>query len=194
MSASLFDLEATATDEPFAHAVFNDCVAPQVAESILDWFEHDAPWNHVETDFYEQYEFSCYDAEGDQAAWLTNPGLLDALRNTLEGIFGRRLTEEVTVVAHKVVDGHRIGIHNDFLEGEETHRFVVQVNRGLDDEAGGFLMLFGSDDPADVQRVLRPTSRSGFAFEISERSFHAVSAVHGSLRYSVVYSFVAHAA
>lgn len=194
MSASLFDLEPAATDEPFAHAVFNDCVAPQVTESILDWFEHDAPWNHVETDFYEQYEFSCYDAEGDQAAWLTDPLLLDALRTTLEGIFGCRLTEEVTVVAHKLVDGHRIGIHNDFLEGEETHRFVVQLNRGLDDEAGGFLMLFGSDNPADVRRILRPTSRSGFAFEISERSFHAVSAVHSSLRYSVIYSFVADAA
>ena len=174
--------------------MFDGCLDLRVAEEILGWFERDAPWNHVQTDFYEQYEFSCHDATGDQAAWLTDKPLLDALRDTLANVFGCELCEDVTVVAHKLVGGHRIGIHNDFIPGQETHRFVVQLNRGLDDEAGGFLMLFGGEDPADVKRVLRPRSLSGFAFEISDRSYHAVSAVHSSIRYSVVYSFVAHAA
>lgn len=187
-----FRLEPSFAAEPFPHAVFDACLDPQIAEEILDWLGRDAPWNHVETDFYEQYEFSCYDATEDQAAWLTSRALLDELREILERTFGCDLSDEVSVVAHKLVSGHRIGVHNDFIAGQETHRFVVQLNHGLDDSAGGFLMLFGSKDPADVKRVLRPTNLSGFAFEISDRSYHAVSAVHSSIRYSVIYSFFAH--
>ena len=188
-----FRLEPSFTAKPFPHAVFDDCLDPHMAEEILDWFSRDAPWNHVETDFYEQYEFSCYDATGDRAAWLTGRTLLDGLKEILERLFGSKLSDDVSVVAHKLVSGHRIGLHNDFIPGRETHRFVVQLNHGLDDNAGGFLMLFGSKDPQDVKRVLRPTNLSGFAFEISDHSYHAVSTVHSSIRYSVVYSFCAHA-
>ena len=87
--------------------------------------------------------------------------------------------------------GQRIAIHNDYLIGEETHRLIVQVNRGLKDEDGGFFMLFNSFDASDVHRVLRPIHGSAIGFEISPASHHAVSRLYGEERYTLVYSFYA---
>jgi hypothetical protein len=58
----------------------------------------------------------------------------------------------------------------------------------LTDADGGILMLFNSDDPSDIHRLLRPIHRSGFAFEISSTSNHAVSQVYGGARFSLIYS------
>jgi hypothetical protein len=174
---------------PFKYATFEQCLAALVAEPILRWFETTAPWNHVETDFYEQHEFSCWDAMGPEAKYLTSERLIDALRDEMTAVFGHQLQPDVTVVAHRLVPGHRIGIHNDHLIGGETHRFVIQLNRGLSDADGGLFMLFKSSDPSDIHAMFRPTSLSGLAFEISPTSYHAISQMHGNVRYSVVYSF-----
>ena len=69
----------------------------------------------------------------------------------------------------------------------------LQLNRGLSDADGGFFMLFSSSDPADVHKVIRPASLSALAFEISPTSYHAISQMHGNVRYSVVFSFYANA-
>ena len=185
-----FDLSRrTVYDSPFRYAEFDICLPQSSADPILRWFETTAPWNHVQTDFYEQHEFSCWDESCAAAAFLTNDQLISRLRHDLEAIFRHSLRPEPTVVAHRLVPGHRIGIHNDFLEDGETHRFVLQLNRGLCDADGGFFMLFNSPSPSDIHAILRPTSLSGFAFEISPTSYHAISQMHGNVRYSVVYSF-----
>jgi len=155
---------------------------------VLRWLETDAPWRLKKTDFYEQFEFDCRDSRSAAASFLTSPSILDVVRTEMEGIFGRSFQDEISVVCHKLVQGHRIGIHNDYLDGEESHRLVIQLNRALSDNDGGFLMLFGGDDAADVRKVLRPVHLGGFAFEISKDSFHAVSAIHSGARYSVIYS------
>jgi 2OG-Fe(II) oxygenase superfamily len=180
-----------AADAPFRYATFRYCLSPATADRVLTWFETSAPWKHVTTDFYEQYEFSCWDTTDPVAELLRSDTLLSALRRELSDLFGRELRPDATVVAHRLLPGHRIEIHNDHLEDGETHRFVVQLNRGLRDADGGFFMLFNSRDPSDVHDILRPSSRSGFAFEISPDSYHAISQMHGNVRYSVVYSFFA---
>lgn len=187
-----FDLQRRViTDAPFRHATFEDCLSPATADRVLAWFETSAPWQHVTTDFYEQYEFSCWDSNHPVAALLRSDTLLSALRGELSELFGREMRPDATVVAHRLLPGHRIEIHNDHLEDGETHRFVVQLNRGLRDADGGFFMLFNSRDPSDIHDILRPSSRSGFAFEISRDSYHAISQMHGNVRYSIVYSFFA---
>ena len=80
-------------------------------------------------------------------------------------------------------------IHNDFIEEGESHRILIQLNRGWLDEQGGLLMLFGSSSPGDVQRVIRPLHRSAFGFSISDCSYHAVSTIAEGERYTLVYSF-----
>ncbi|GLI97048.1 hypothetical protein Sbs19_08660 [Sphingobium sp. BS19] len=102
---------------------------------------------------------------------------------------GARLPRLTEVTAHKLLPGQTIRIHNDHLDDGETHRILVQLNRGWSDKQGGLLMLFGSATATDVRRIVRPLHGSSFAFEISPRSFHAVSTIASGERYTLVYSF-----
>lgn len=193
-SRPILDLTSAAlVEEPFRYALASDCLRPNAGEALLGWLEGDAPWKLTVADFYEQYEFSLRDSEASVAAMFTDAALLHELRAEMSRLFGKRFSKRVTVVAHRLDPGQRIAIHNDYLCGEETHRLVVQANRGLADSDGGFLMLFNSGDAHDVHRVLRPAHLSGLAFEISARSFHAVSRMHSNLRYTLVFSFFAEA-
>jgi hypothetical protein len=178
-------------EEPFRYATFRECLDASLSNEILAWFEYDAPWRLKSTDFYEQYEFSCWDSTSPVASHLTSAMVLDVVRSDMMEIFGQTFEEPISVVAHKLLEGQKIGIHNDYLVGEESHRLVVQLNHGLSDDDGGFLMIFKSDDPADIAGVMRPVHLSGFAFEISPASFHAVSEVHGGVRYSLIFSLSA---
>lgn len=176
--------------KPFPYFLAQDCVSADVGEALLDWFESDAPWRLVSQDFYDQYEFSLFDARlPPAAAMLVDRDALAVLRRRMEAEFGEALSETMEIVAHKLVAGQRIGIHNDFLPGHETHRLTVQLNRGLADADGGYMMLFNSDDAADVHRILRPVSRTGLGFAIGPASHHAVSRMHGGERFTLVYSF-----
>lgn len=197
MSASVVDVEpnwpisirgVSLKLAPFRHMVVPTCIADAEATRLLDWFENDAPWRLVETDFYAQYEFCLWDTP-DKANVLTNSNMLCGLRGEMARAFGCEFEERVNVVAHKLTPGQRIEIHNDHLLGEETHRLILQLNRELRDEDGGLFMLFNSDNASDVNVVLRPVHRSALAFEISADSFHAVSRMHNSVRYTLIFSF-----
>ena len=177
-------------DEPFPYFTACEGFGEGLSSSILGWLETEAPWELVEADFYEQYEFSLLGIQvPPHLNFLIQKLFLDDLKIKIEGIFGVRLDERIDCTVHKLVPGQRIRIHNDFLHGEETHRFLVQLNRGWHDDQGGFLMLFNSQDPSDVHRVISPDHDSAFGFAISADSNHAVSTIQGGERFTVVFSF-----
>lgn len=177
---------------PFRYILWQRCLPLSLERALLEWFDNNAPWQLVTTDFYEQYEFSMFDAAlPDGLSQLISLKNLSVLREEISEIFKVNLDERIKFVAHKLIPGQRIGIHNDYLTGEETHRFIIQVNRGLLDEDGGFLMLFNKFDPEDIHRIIRPISGSAIGFEISEKSNHAVSKVYRGKRFTLVYSFFA---
>lgn len=179
-------------DFPFRYFLTRRCLAPDIEQTLLNWFESDAPWRLVETDFYEQYEFSMLDERlPENVAALTSPENLQILRRTVAEIFNVVFDDRITLLAHKLVPGQRIAIHNDYLGGDETHRLTVQLNRGLHDRDGGLFMLFNSFDPNDIHRIVRPIAGSGLGFEICENSNHAVSRLHNGERYTIVFSFYA---
>lgn len=183
---------AEQTDIPFPYFLAEQFVRPSLEKELLNWLESGAPWRLVETDFYEQFEFNLFDAELPASlAWLVSRECLAHLRGVVEKTLGCRLTDKTDLVAHKLLAGQRIGIHNDYLEGHETHRLTVQLNQGLTDKDGGFFMLFNSFDARDVHKILRPLSGSAVGFKISQDSHHAVSRMHGGERYTLVYSFYA---
>lgn len=177
-------------ETPYPHAVSTMALNSDDAEKVLHWFETSAPWNLVEESFYEQYEFSLRD--------VTPPSDIDSLFSKesmksltllVEKWFCASLSDKVDVTAHKLVPGQTIRIHNDFIPGQETHRVLIQFNRGWKDENGGMLMLFGGINPTDIKQVYRPSHNSGVAFEISKKSLHAVSTIHSSERFTLVFSF-----
>ena len=165
---------------------------PDIEQALLEWFETRAPWRLANTDFYEQYEFSMLDVVLPKSVSpLISPDNLAALGREMAEIFDVTFDDGIMLVAHKLLPGQRIAIHNDYLVGKETHRLTVQLNRGLRDEDGGLFMLFNTFDPKDIHRIIRPVAGSGIGFEIGENSHHAVSRLHGGERYTLVYSFYA---
>ena len=178
-------------DHPFRYFLARRCLSKGIEQILLDWFESAAPWQLVETDFYEQYEFNMLAVDlPEPVSPLASPGNLFDLRHSVATIFDVALDDRVTLLAHKLVPGQRIGIHNDFLGGEnETHRLTVQLNRGLTDGDGGLFVLFNSFDANDIHRVIRPVTGSCLGFEIANNSNHAVSRLHHGERYTIVYSF-----
>jgi len=176
--------------EPFPYFTAVEGFGGGVSAAILEWLETEAPWALVETDFYEQYEISLWAVPTPpHLEFLTGQPFLNEIRSKVERIFGAKFQERIDCTAHKLVPGQRIRIHNDFIPGEETHRVLVQLNRGWHDDQGGFLMFFNSDNPSDVHRVFSPVHDSVVGFAISEISNHAVSTIHGGERFTLVFSF-----
>lgn len=189
MSLNFFD-SLQNFEAPYPHAVSPKALNSDDAEKILHWFETSAPWKLVEESFYEQYEFSLRDVTPpSDIAPLFSKESLRYLTLLVEKWFCASLSDKVDVTAHKLVAGQTIRIHNDFIPGQETHRVLIQFNRGWKDENGGMLMLFGSMNPTDIKQVFRPIHNSGVAFEISKKSLHAVSTIHGGERFTLVFSF-----
>ena len=176
--------------EPFPYAVSARTFNDEIGLEILEWLEAEAPWKLVETYFYEQFEVSFDDASiPDRLMVLRDREFSDALKAEVQKLLGISLGGRIDATAHRLVPGQRIRIHNDFLPGGETHRLLIQLNRGWRDEDGGFLLFFNSPDPTDVHKVFRPVHNSAIAFAISPNSNHAVTTIHGSERFTLVYSF-----
>ena len=174
---------------PFEHFVGHG-VPPGACPEWLDWLEADAPWKLTTTDFYEQYEFSLLHVPlAPDVQQLACTETLFTLRCRMSRHFRQPLSDRVDVTAHKLVPGQTIRIHNDFIPGGESHRLLLQLNRGWDPSQGGYLMFFSGPEPETAGKLVEPKHGSVQAFAISPRSYHAVSTVHGGERFTVVYSF-----
>lgn len=176
--------------DPFPFSVLPEALCPEVEQATLSWFERAAPWRLTEESFYSQHEFDMRDVDLPRdVGQLADDTTTAEMRDMMSDLFRRRLRATVDVTAHRLTKGQRIRIHDDYIEGAETHRLIVQLNRGWSVGDGGHLLLFGSGEPEDVRVVLAPVSRQALIFEISRRSHHAVSEVVRGERYSIVYSF-----
>lgn len=191
MSGNLIRLQSPEVfNEPFPYLTAVEGLGVVTSSSFLEWLENEAPWKLVEADFYEQYEFSLLDAPlPAHLKFLAEQPLLHDLRKKVADVFGARLGARLDCTVHKLIPGQTIRIHNDYIPGEETHRLLIQLNRGWCEDQGGYLMLFNSDDPSDVHKVLLPAHDTVFGFVISEKSNHAVSTIHGGERFTMVFSF-----
>jgi Rps23 Pro-64 3,4-dihydroxylase Tpa1-like proline 4-hydroxylase len=174
---------------PFPHVTTGLMFGADLCDLTLDWFEREAPWRLKIASFYEQWELHLdRTVLPGHLLSLIDGDALARVQDLLKPITPSAL-ELVEVTAHKLLAGQTIRIHNDFIPRQETHRVLLQLNRGWAEAQGGILMLFGSADATDLRRALRPIHRSGFAFEISPQSFHAVSTIASGERFTVVYSF-----
>ena len=188
-----FDLSAADVRlQPFPCFTVADVLSEQLEQALLEWFEAEAPWRLAVMDFYEQYEFDFKDVTlPDRLKPLFSESALNQLRGTIGTLLGATLKPHIDITAHKLNRTQRIRIHNDTRPDGETHRFLVQLNRGWEDANGGLLMLFRGPTVETLNDIIRPASRSAFGFEISQSSYHAVSQVHQGDRYTLVFSFYA---
>jgi len=189
---SSFEALATGnlSSTPFPHFALRGALGEIDSVALLEWLERDAPWQLKIAEFYQQYEFSLLDVELPPLLEpLFRHERVTVLKSCVERLFDAELAPRHDITVHKLVPGQRIRIHNDFIPGRESHRILVQLNRGWADANGGVLLLFGSDDANDVRKAFRPLHDSCVAFEISPRSHHAVTPVEHGERFTLVYSF-----
>ncbi len=176
--------------DPFPHFHSMCTLDSDVALRILRWMETAVSWKLVETDFYEQFEFSLSEVKiPDHLSFFLDGSFSSAVLKQMASTFNVTLANKVEMVAHKLVPGQRIRIHNDCLEGGETHRLVIQLNTGWTSANGGLLIIFSSSDVEDVHRIIIPLHNSAVGFAISNNSHHAVSTVYNDARYSLICSF-----
>jgi len=178
-------------EDPFPHIRIPRILSAKQTAQILRWLREEAPWNLRVTEFYEQYECSLLTAAlADEIKPLIEPDFTTPILNTLRRAFEINGDLNVSeIAAHRLEPGQTIRIHNDYIDGEETHRLLIQLNSGWKPEQGGLLMFFSSKFAEDVCNIMVPAHCSGLAFEISPRSFHAVSQVKEGERFTLVYSF-----
>lgn len=176
--------------QPYPH-FYVDSIFPQILESeLLNWLENTQVWEKTVTEFYEQYEFSLLERPlPAKLACLVGAEVVDVISRKMEQTFGTAPLALAGVTVHKLTDGQRIGVHNDFLGAEESHRLIIQLNTNWTEANGGYLLLFNSAKAEDVSELVLPVSNSAFGFEISPVSHHAVSTVYNFSRYTLVYTF-----
>lgn len=176
--------------DPFPHTTAMGLLPAELCAQTLTWMEAGAPWSLQIASFYEQWELHLApEILPVPLRGLLEPFTIHALAGAMLAPLASEQLNLTEVTAHKLISDQTIRVHNDFLEGEETHRLLIQLNRGWSDEQGGLLMLFSSPSPDDVRRIIRPLHGSAMAFPISSRSFHAVSTIRAGERYTLVYSF-----
>lgn len=176
---------------PFPHLGLSKVFVDEFANRLLEWLKCDSMWSLTETSFYTQYEFSLLDTVlPEDISFLLKDSVLSRLKDLMKHNFGVSHLNLVGLTAHKLIDGHRMGIHNDVIGNSESHRLVIQLNQNWNSENGGFLMLFNSKDPNDVANIIQPLHNSAIGFEISAKSLHAVSTIHDFERYTLVYTFI----
>lgn len=178
-----------AQTNPFPHVICSQILFPKVACEIQRELEF-ASWRLVETDFYQQHEFSLLDcpyAPGPLLTALRDVVLGDEFALLLSRLTGHAGLRIVDIACHKSTPGQAIGIHTDYSEDEEICRLTLHFNESWKLEEGGLFVVFGSENPNSAVAAFLPEMNTAILFEISERSFHAVTCVDGMRpRYSIV--------
>ena len=119
--------------EPFPFSVLPEALCTEVEQSTLSWFECAAPWNLTEESFYSQHEFDMRAVElPSDIVQLAADTTIAAMRDLISELFNRRLRATVDITAHRLMKGQRIRVHDDYLEGGETHRLSRAVESRLD--------------------------------------------------------------
>lgn len=177
---------------PYKHAVHSTPFLPEdMSLEILEWFETTAPWKLIIADFYQQYEFDVLANKlPNNIKNIFSKDNINNLIKSYSDLFNVNLCDKIDITAHKLIENQIIKIHNDYIPGYETHRLLIQFNRGWSQDNGGILMVFSKEnDSFSLSKAINPTHNSAFSFAITPKSYHAVSEINYGERYTLVFSF-----
>src|SRR5947208_856879 len=124
--------------QPFPCFTVARALSEEAEHALLKWFESEAPWRLALMDFYEQYEFDFKDVNlPENLKQLFSESTLNQLRDKVGALLGASLKMQIDITAHKLNRTQKIRIHNDARPDGETHRLLVQLNRGWNEANGG---------------------------------------------------------
>lgn len=145
-------------------------------------------WHEARREFYRQRErkISCHPAFEKIFDRTARQGMADAVGD----FFGASISADFDIAAHKMIEGDYIAAHTDENDFDEEFRLTVTLNERWSIEQGGILLTLRSGSMRDVEGAWLPSHNNGFLFQISERSFHAVTPVKSEIaRYSLIFTF-----
>ena len=179
--------------EPFPHFACPEFLDAATADALLTWLEA-RPWQSVGLDGYDGYCDMPLTASNlpESLSGLVASGFLIQLRQLMAQFFPIDSSGYVRATAHRILAGGALSAHTDVSHIRFTHRLLVQLNRGWNPAFGGLLCLHAGNPHSSQEtprKTVPPIHRSGFAFEISERSFHSVTPVLHGQRYTLSYTF-----
>jgi hypothetical protein len=186
--------DALVSRQPYPHLEATNFLEAGIADSLLVWFAEKAPWQPRKLQGYEGYADISLQI-GDlppRLNCLLAPPTLSHLRMSMSSFFDIEAGGYVKITAHRLLAGSSLKPHCDLAPLRFTHRLLVHLNRGWTRENGGLLSLFDGDPllkKHTKQKLVLPTHRSAFAFEISRHSIHAVTPVVAGERYTLSYTF-----
>lgn len=187
--------KVTVHEKPFTHFVVPNLLGSKTRTALINWFEEEAPWRPRHEDFYDSFNMNLREAHlPKNLSFLIEYSYLNVVRGQMEKIFSTKLASKIDVAGQKMIHGYRLGIHTDFIPEQQcySHRLLIQLNRGWTVENGGLLILLDHENPSPESKTHKyylPYNSSGYGFEISPRSFHAVSPVRHGERYTLCFSF-----
>lgn len=175
---------------PFTHFVRFDAIDSDAASATLEWLEESDRWVPRADPRYHFYELPLRDpASPKVASFLLGESCANVLTECSHA-FGVSF-DSVTLAIHKMQPGCRIRVHTDHGTDAVTHRFIIHLNRGWEAANGGLLLFLNAehrDEIHESHRYYMPQNRLGVGFEVSDRSYHAVSEVLAGTRYTLCYS------
>src|SRR5216684_1027452 len=105
---------AEARRRPFRYFISEQVLSPDSAGHLLHWLETGVRWRLHQGAFFEQYECNLLGVPAPSGcAALFGQKALDELKRRMEALLGTELTDQIEVVAHKLLPSQGIGIHND---------------------------------------------------------------------------------
>jgi hypothetical protein len=176
--------------EPFCHVRVMNPLPVEMADELLAWLDRVAPWKRRVASSFDQFECNlCQCGLPASLADLIAPATLRAVRADMERLFDVQLGDVYSVVAHRLVGGQGIGIHNDEpAGGRETHRLIIQLGGLPSEDCGGQFLLLSAADMDHLHAAFRPIHNTAIGLELSSRSYHAVADLRAGVRYALVYS------
>ena len=143
---------------PYAHIVSPRFYTETFAETLLGWLESRQDWHLKEGILFEHYELGfsrfthCKEIEG-----LWDGAVLARLRDAVtRAYWNSRFEPDQYSRSQASFPGQFANIHTDMIP-EETHRLVVQLNRGRADDLGGTLCCSPDPGPQIFQWSLNRT-------------------------------------
>ena len=170
---------------PYKSFICSDFFSELKIEYVKEFMYQISEWKFHKEAFFEQYE---YKVNHKNELFFQEIGL--EIKSLLEHEFNVELSDDFAIVFHKLTPGQRISIHNDCpILGYETHRLVLNLNDEYEDNNGGHFYICSERNSESIFKILRPIVNSGFGFEASKNSYHAIGKVLCRDRYSLVFSF-----
>ncbi|WP_339148460.1 MULTISPECIES: 2OG-Fe(II) oxygenase [unclassified Sutcliffiella] len=179
---------------PYGHILVEKVFEEKVANDILNWLENNELWKYNDASNHKSSGFFINkDNLPDNLLSVFSGESLENLLDTFEEIFKTSFFEKFSVAAVKHEVGHGTTIHTDYIENNKadfTHRFIVYLNRDWKEDDGGLFGVFKGRNMDSLVSTIPPLNNSGVGLYISQTSYHAVSVVKNSRRFSLVFSLL----